>query len=199
MLAAMPTGERPVSSAKARTLLLLVVVYPLTLGAGDHRFSSPECRIAFSYPANWVISKLAAEYPQAGPCEFRVRPKNWKQLLAAQDNVDVHTVDVAAFANPFEAALDESGFERKEGKWVVLGRMGAESPAEEIKGRGWFGVRGIRSEGCYREGGGYVGLCDVPAAFVSNSEISVRIDALPQADLVFEKILRTLRFLPPKQ
>lgn len=158
------------------------------------RFTNPACQIAFNHPADWDIVPDATD-PDT-PCRFSLHPRNWRQLLTANDSVDLFTISLRVSPHDVWNLASESGFELRHGRWVVLGRDGVAAPADTTTGPGWHGVRGTASAGCYHEGGDYAGLCDNPTAVVGTATRAVVIVAGPQAEGVFDRVLATLQLSP---
>lgn len=160
--------------------------------------TSRTCGIDFRYPSNWSVTR--AEEHQPAPddphCILRLQPRNLKRLIAEHNDIDYYSIEISVFNEDFDIQLLRSrSYERKDGKWIVLGRMDIESPGEAITGNGWWGVRGSASVGCYAEHGGYKGLCESPRAFIgSHSKHSANIEANPLSDDVLDLILKTFRF-----
>ena len=173
--------------------LLLLVLVDTALGQqADVRFASQTCHVAFGHPADWEVVPDSVE--PDNPCRFLVRPRDWQQRLAANDSVDVYTILVRVVEHDVWHEVPETGFERRGARWVVLGRQGLAAPADTVSGPGWSGLRGTATVGCFREQGGYAGLCDAPSALVGTTARSMVLIAGPQSEDVFDRILVTLRF-----
>jgi hypothetical protein len=157
-------------------------------------FASAPCHVAFRHPADWVVRPDTNQ--AADPCAFLIRPLAWDSLLVDADSVDLYTLGLRVVAQDFEAAVAESPFERRNGTWVILGRQGLENAATPIADRGWQGVWGTATIGCYRIEGGYAGLCDAPTALVGTATRSAMLEGGPQSENVFDRILATLELRP---
>ena len=155
-------------------------------------FQSPECKVAFAHPAGWEVIRDATE--GMDPCRLTVRPLDWQQRLVASDSVDLHSIVVQMVERGVWAQLTESGFRRHDQGWVVLGRQDLEEPADSIGGQGWTGLRGTATQGCYREEGGFAGLCAQPTALVGTADRSLMMFGGPQTEEVFDRILATIQF-----
>ena len=173
-------------------LWLLLVLIPIQTVAGQQAetdFASVPCDVAFSYPSTWEVVRDTID-PQSN-CNFLIRPKDWQQRFVDHDSVDLSSVSVrSVLGNPATAA-PENGFERRGSRWVILGER--DQPADTVSGPGWRGWQGIASARCYKEDGPYVGQCDRPTAIVGTMSRSVVIQAGPQGEDVFSRVLKTLR------
>jgi hypothetical protein len=139
-------------------------------------------------PTNCVVT-VHKRGPDA-VCTISVDPPNQKQLTAENGGIYLYGFTVEVKAGQFEHALQKGGgFEQDQGKWYVLGRQGIRSAAREVRGRGWRGVRGTATTGCFREGGGYAGLCEVDAALIGGEKWSASMYARPQSSSELAKAL----------
>ena len=149
-------------------LLSLVVATVLTggsaLAANTIRFQDNFCRIAFRYSSDWEVVKNQDHGMEQHRCWLNVRPKNLKLPLTQDENADDYTIAVIVDDVGFEEELQHFAyFERANGRWFGLGRLDVRSPAEAITGRGWSGVKGTATVGCYAEHGGYEGYLRLTA------------------------------------
>jgi hypothetical protein len=169
-------------------------------------YSSPDCGIRFQIPSDWVLGEDVLSRSKTGTgskhvCAIHLEPPNLKELLA-DFNVDLYSVDVDVLIDKYESVLGDRGFERKkDGSWVVLGRLGIESPSEKTFNSTWKGIKGERSVGCSYEGEdhGYAGMCEMYSAVLSDGKSRVvTIEANAQSRTVFDMILRTLDFVPAR-
>jgi hypothetical protein len=161
--------------------------------AANRKFRNTRCGIAFEYPRGWNVHRG----PASQECGFRVSPRDVEERTR-RDDMDLYTIWVDVRSVGFTAGLEESGFERHDGQWVVLGRQGMTSPAERIERNGWSGLRGMSETGCYFAGGGYAGMCSVPAVFAGNDKRSFEITGAPQSEAAFDTVVKTIRFVTPK-
>jgi hypothetical protein len=183
-----------ISTARIFAVALLGLVSGRTPEQAELTFASATCQVTFRHPADWVVHP---DTSQAGEsCAFRVQPVTWDSLLLEADGVDVYTVRLRSDPFGFETAVAASAFQHRTVDWVLLGRQGSESPATGIAQRGWRGVRGTATVGCYRIEGGYAGLCDTLAAVLGTDTRSVTLDGGPQSEDVFDRILATLELRP---
>ena len=173
------------------SLIAVLAARPL-FSQQDRQFTSQRCYASFSYPGEWEV--IADTTDRGEPCNFKLRPRNWRQRLAANDSMDVFTVHISIFNRDVWALARGSGFERRSSGWVVLGREAFATRADSVTTPHWSGVRGTAQAGCYREGGAYAGLCDNPTAVVGAGRRSARIVAGPRAEGEFNRVLATLRF-----
>jgi hypothetical protein len=158
-------------------------------------FRSADCAVAFDHPSDWDVVRDTSDHHDRS--RFSVRPRDWRQRLLANDSIDVYTIAVEIVTRGFESELSESAFRRRGRGWVVQGRLASpelDRPAIRVTGPGWTGLRGTATQGCYREGGSYAGLCDQPTALVGTSNRSVSIIGGAQSDSAFNRLLTTLRF-----
>jgi hypothetical protein len=159
----------------------------------EAQFTSPGCHVGFAYPKAWEVVSDTTLDPD-NPCVFSVQPRNWQQLAAAHDSVDLYSISVQIVPQGVWAQVAEGPFRRRGTRWVVLGRQDLEDPADTISGPGWSGVRGMATEGCYRMEGSYAGLCSQPTAVVGTSTRSIMLSGGPQSEDTFNRILASLRF-----
>lgn len=172
-------------------LFTLVAASAAFAQPSERQFANRSCHLAFAYPATWEVVSDTTD--GTATCSFALRPRDWQPRLLANDSVDFFTIQVRVFPRGVWRQAPESGFERRAHGWVVLGRMGESSPADSIAGSRWSGLRGIAAAGCYREGGGYVGLCDTPVAVLGTQTRSVVLVAGPRSENVFGRVIATLR------
>ncbi len=155
-------------------------------------FTSDSCGITFSHPADWIV--LADSTLPNESCRFSLRPRDWAQRLIQDDSVDAYGISIRVAARGVWTEAPESGFERRGDHWVVLGRHGMEVPADTVSGEGWRGIRGTATIGCFREGGGYMGLCEVPTAVIGTESRSAAVFGASRSEDIFDHMLATLRF-----
>jgi hypothetical protein len=161
-------------------------------------YTNIECGFSIELPSGWEIARA----PWAGDreCAFKISPKDLKKRLADY-NVDVHSMNLRIVEDvpSFEKGAEGAGFEKEDGKWYVLGRMGAREDAKPIQSKRWTGLYGVALVGCYyQEGGpeqGYAGLCDMPAAFLYRGTRGAGLQCGPQTEKEFDRVLRSFRFL----
>jgi hypothetical protein len=188
----MPSEVPVLIRLRLLSLVLSVLVDTAPAQQPEAQFVSPGCHVAFAHPADWEVVPDSLD-PQT-PCRFSVRPHNWQQRLAANDSVDFYTILVQFHPHGVWTQVSESNFQRRDARWVVLGRQDLEAPADSITGAGWTGLRGTATQGCYRLEGAYAGLCDQPTALVGTPGWSVMLLGGPQSEDIFNGILATLRF-----
>ncbi len=165
------------------------------LAANTVRFQDSACRIAFRHSSDWEVVKSQDHGSEQHRCWLDVRPKNLKLPLTQDDSIDDYTIAAIVDDVAFEGELQQFAyFERANGRWFALERLDIRSPAEAITGRGWSGIKGTASVGCYPEHSGYEGLCESPRAIISNARRSLSLMAGPQSQTQFEWILRSFEF-----
>jgi len=177
-------------AASALALLVTLAQRP------DRDFVSRRCHIRFRHPADWIVTVDTAG--QETPCAFALRPVDWRMRLRRADSVDLFTTRLDVYSEGVWAVASERGFERRPEGWVVLGRQGMASPADSVHARGWAGLRGVRSIGCFRAGpdDAYAGLCDAPSAVVGTATRAAVLEGGPQSEELISHLLATLRFIP---
>jgi hypothetical protein len=172
---------------------------PLIAAETGVKYTSGTCGIEFQLPANWSVTpshQWANPLEGTPRCSLKLQPNNLKKLIADGNGMDLYTTWISVFDEDFSVQLLRGGyFERKDGKWFVLGRMEMEGPADDVKGNGGWGVQGTAAVGCYAEHGGYEGICESPRAFIGNHmRHSAYIEGGSQSEAVLGMILKTFRF-----
>ncbi len=159
-----------------------------------NEFFSQHCGLKFNVPAGWTVQRTETTPDPKRRCTFRVQPTDLSKRIARDDDVDLYTIEVSTMPVTLDAAATEASFERKGGEWIVKGRTDIESPAEKIALPHLHGLKATSTVGCNREGGGYVGLCDIPVAVVSaEGKLSATLTGNPQSTSEFEMILNSLK------
>jgi hypothetical protein len=182
---------------KAAALAVCALVPAAVSRQTDVRFADPACHVAFRHPMDWAVhADTTGGF--GGPCAFVVRATRWDSLVVAADSVSgVHTIWVRVETGPLEAVIEANGdFERRGAGWIVFGRHGLENPASPVTGGTWRGVQGSATVGCHRIEGGYVGLCEIPKAAVSDGARTVMVEGGPGTHDVFDRLLAALEILP---
>jgi hypothetical protein len=151
-------------------------------------YNDRECGFSFQFQTDW---KVDAQYTRNHPCAASLYPV----FPIPEAPAEVGVVTVELVKEPLESALKHAAFKRDEhGIWVLLGR-GGEGDAREISSHDWTGVKGTVASGCYDQKEGYMGLCDVFAAVLSDGHSrSVVIRAGPQGEVAFEQIVKSFKF-----
>jgi hypothetical protein len=174
----------------------LLTVFVTLAQHPDREFVSRPCHVRFRHPANWIVKADTAGRDTR--CGFSLRPVDWPKRLLHADSVDLFTTHLDVYPHGTWTVAAEHGFERRQEGWVVLGRQGIANPADSVRAKGWEGLRGIRSIGCFRMGSNdaYAGLCDAPSAVVGTATRAVVLEGGPQSEDLVDHILSTLRFTP---
>ena len=110
------------------------------------------------------------------------------------DSVPLYVLLLSRTRLSFEDAAEAAGFSKGDSGWVVLGRQGMESPAEErsdSRGRILIGTALI---GWSRPDDSYAGVADNPRAVIGHNDQALAFDGGPKTDLVLDEIVRSLRW-----
>jgi hypothetical protein len=81
--------------------------------------------------------------------------------------------------------------------WEITGRQGMRSPATLLNINGKRALIGETGIGCFNEGGGYAGLCDMTVGVfeVANDQIITFSSVAGAGAAEIERIMRSLRSL----
>ena len=146
------------------------------------------CGVSLRIPAGWEVRSRP---PEPGAlCAAEILPR----ALAASDadSVPRYVLTVARERRSFEDAAEAAGFRKGDSGWVVLGRQGTESPAEESPSPQGRMLRGTALIGWSGSGDRYQGLADNPRAVISHGEHTLTFTGGPETDLVLDEIVRSL-------
>ena len=163
----------------------------------------PRCRYSFRHPASWDVTP-----GEDDGCEVNLRPADFEKRMADDNDVDHFTITVSAGEGDFDAAAQEAGLHRvtdetaegyggklKVGSWIAFGRGSAIERANAFSVGSLSGLRVDHlSVGCYREHGGYAGLCGEVLAFLTDGKRYVTVGGPPS--LAYEDVMGSLHLLP---
>jgi hypothetical protein len=171
---------------------LVLTVLSLQSPPALHRYTGPkQCGFEFDYPSQWVASAAGDNKP----CRVQLRPRDFAARMK-EDGVDLYTVELGPESGDFLVIAAANGFDFVKAKWVTRGRQGMNTPAEVVATERWNGLRGIAATGCYRESGGYAGLCERPLILLRDEGGSTwSMTGGPQSESAFDAVLATFRFL----
>jgi hypothetical protein len=177
---------------------IITIALPAYSQSRSGTYSSQVCGIRFHVPAGWTVQTTKQSKQPPEICALVIRPANIAALIEQDDHVDLYSITINVLKAELDHAAAKAFFERREARWVVVGRTGIEADAVEISSARWVGVKGLATVGCYRDGdeGGYVGLCENPRAALNNRrEVSAIISGAPQSGDAVEAILKSFEFI----
>lgn len=173
-------------------VLFILCVTPAA-SAKSNRLSlyrSRKLGVEFKYPSSWTAEPCRGAY-RAPDC-VGFRPK--RRRGANRD----YLLTVSVSGKGLEEVVREDGrFQQSGGKWVMLGRLGAEGEAREVKGRGWEGLYGTTVCGISDENGFHGAGGECCAAFLHHRGRTAKIenDGTTPPDTVYRVVVQSFKFL----
>jgi hypothetical protein len=135
-------------------------------------YRNQECGFELTRLGYWVVTVERGPH-SSGPCDLTVTLSRH----SPDNSTEKHSITVLTVDKDYESALRDSGFVEKDGGWAAEGRQGTLSPAEEIHGATWVGLKATTLVGCFDQSG-YIGLGEAPGAVLNNKATkSALIDA----------------------
>jgi len=87
--------------------------------------------------SDWIVSP---SQPQSDACRGEVKSRLYDKLVRTDDPIHFWMISVDVLPKKFEALMEDYDVHRSGDRWFV-GEGARESPAYEIKGPGWWGLR----------------------------------------------------------